>query len=157
MPSLIPVPISIAEANAFVEEHHRHSGRVQGAKFAIGAGAPNHLFVGEIRICGVGLVGRPLARPLQDAWTAEALRVCTDGTPNACSFLYGACWRAARAMGYRRLITYTLQSEPGSSLRAAGFRVVGEVRSRSWHTPSRPRVDKHDGQARLRWEVALDA
>lgn len=140
------VPITHAEANAFVGEYHRHSNPTVGHRFSIGAA-----IAGEI--VGVAIVGRPVARGLDDGWTAEVLRVATDGARNACSFLYAACWRAARAMGYRKLITYTLKTEPGSSLKAAGWRVVGEVTARSWSTPSRPRVDKHPLQERLRWEV----
>lgn len=100
------------------------------------------------------IVGRPIARHLDDGWTLEVLRCCTDGTANACSFLYGAAWRAARTLGYRKLVTYTLTSEPGTSLRAAGWRIVGQVNARSWDTPSRPRVDKHELQERFRWEVS---
>jgi hypothetical protein len=81
-------------------------------------------------------------------------RCCTDGAANACSLLYGACWRAARALGYRRLVTYTLTTEPGTSLRAAGWRVVGAVRGRSWHCASRPRVDRHPTLDKLCWEPA---
>lgn len=98
-------------------------------------------------------VGRPVARGLQDGWTAEVLRLCTTGTRNACSFLYGACWRAARALGYTKLVTYTLASETGGSLRASGWRVVAEVKGREWTTPSRPRDPSHP-QDRLRWELA---
>lgn len=141
------VPMTLAEANAFVAEHHRHSNPVVGQKFSLGAA------VGEV-VVGVAIVGRPVNRVLDDGWTAEALRVCTTGERNACSFLYGASWRAARALGYRKLVTYTLAAESGASLRAAGWRVVGEVAARSWHTPSRPRVDKHPLQERLRWEVS---
>lgn len=145
--SLCVVPIDFMEANLFVERHHRHSVPVVGHKFSVAAAD------GE-RIVGVGIVGRPVARGLQDGWTLEVLRVCTDGTPNACSILYATCWRAARAMGYRRLITYTLKTEPGSSLKAAGWSVVGEVSRRSWNTPSRPRVDRDERQERFRWEMA---
>lgn len=102
----------------------------------------------------MAIVGRPVARGLQDGWTAEVTRVATDGTPNAPSALYGACWRVARALGYRRLVTYTLATEPGTSLRAAGWRVVGEVRGRSWSCASRPRVDRAPAQEKLRWEAA---
>lgn len=143
------VPITQAEAKVFVERHHRHSVAPVGSVFQIGLTAD-----GEA-ICGVAIVGRPVARALDaDPYTAEVLRLCTDGTPNACSKLYAACWRAARAMGYRKLITYTLQRESGASLRAAGFHIVGEVTKRSWNTPSRPRVDKDDRQERFRWEAA---
>lgn len=81
-------------------------------------------------------------------------RLATDGTRNACSMLYGACWRAARALGWRRLVTYTLPSEGGASLRAAGWRLLGEAGGGSWSCESRPRVDRHPTQTKLRWEAA---
>jgi hypothetical protein len=140
-------PVSLDEANAFVERHHRHRGAVLGAKFCIGAS------IGD-NVVSVVIVGRPVARGLDDGATLEVNRCCTDGAPNACSLLYAAAWRAARAMGYRKLVTYTLVSESGGSLRAAGWRVVGEVRGRSWSTPSRPRVDTAPQQDKLRWEPA---
>lgn len=141
------VPIPLDEANAYVERHHRHSNPTVGHKFSIAAA------IGD-EVVGVAIVGRPLARPLDDGWTLEVLRLCSTGERNVGSFLYGACWRATRTLGYRKLVTYTLTSESGSSLRAAGWRVVGEVKARSWTTPSRPRVDKHPLQERFRWEIA---
>lgn len=102
---------------------------------------------------GVAIVGRPVSRGRDDGWTLEVTRCCTDGTRNTCSFLYASAWRAARAMGYRRLGTYILASEDGASLRAAGWRIVHEVRGRSWNTPSRPRVDTHPTQGKLLWEA----
>jgi len=144
---LTVVPLALDEANAYVARHHRHSNPVVGHKFSLAAAVG-----GEI--VGVAIVGRPVARGLDDGWTLEVLRVCSTGERNVCSFLYGACWRAARALGYRKVVTYTLKTESGSSLRAAGWSVLGEVNARSWHTPSRPRVDKHPLQERLRWEVS---
>lgn len=141
------VPLERDEALAWIAQHHRHSAaNAVGYKFALGAACDG-------RIVGAAIIGWPVARMNADGWTLEVLRNCTDGHPNACSLLYGAAWRAARAMGYRRLITYTLKSESGSSLRASGWRVVGEVAAASWDTPSRPRVDKHELQERLSWEV----
>jgi hypothetical protein len=142
------VPLSLAEANALVARWHRHSNPTVGHKFSLG------LAVGE-EVVGAAIVGRPVARPLDDGWTLEVLRCVTDGHRNGCSMLYGACWRAARSLGYRKLVTYTLKSESGSSLRASGWRTVGEVSARSWDTPSRPRVDKHSLQERIRWELAV--
>ena len=139
-------PITLAEANAFVEEHHRHRGPVVGAKFCIAAADLDH-------IVGVVIVGRPVARHMDDTRTLEVNRLCTDGTPHACSMLYGAAWRAAKALGYTRLITYTLASESGASLRAAGWHIVGETKGRSWSCPSRPRVDTAPLQDKLRWEA----
>lgn len=100
------------------------------------------------------MIGRPVARHMDDGFTLEVNRVATDGCDNACSALYGAAWRAARALGYRKLITYTLASEPGSSLRGAGWTVVGEVKGRSWSCTTRPRADHHPTTDKLRWEIA---
>ena len=147
------VPLTLDEANLFVVRHHRHAAPVVGHKCSLGAAKG-----GEI--VGVAIVGRPGPRELQDGLTLEAQRVCTDGTKNACSFLYAASWRAARALGYERLVTYNLKSESGSSLRAAGFRVVAEVkrtgkRKSTWDTPTRPRVERqHTLDDGLRWERA---
>lgn len=142
------VPSNLSEANAFITEHHRHHLPVQGCKFALGVAVDD-------RVCGVAIVGRPVSRSLDDGLTLEVTRVATDGTRNACSALYGACRRAVFALGYRKLVTYTLASESGVSLKAAGWKLIGEVRGRSWSRPSRPRVDKHPLQNKLRWEAEL--
>lgn len=141
------VPVTLREARAFVEHHHRHRPPPQGGLFAIGLATVDDLI-------GVAIVGMPVARHMADGYTAEVTRLAVlEGNRNGCSMLYGAAWRAARAMGYRRLITYTLASEPGSSLRGAGWREVASVRARSWHTPTRPRDDKHPAlQLKVRWE-----
>ncbi|MFR6181326.1 MAG: XF1762 family protein [Flavonifractor plautii] len=99
------------EANRFIEKHHRHSGRVQGCKFCVA------LSDGLGVIHGVAVAGRPISRYLDDGRTAEVTRLCTDGTFNGCSFLYGCCARIAREMGFRKIITYTLAEESGASLR----------------------------------------
>jgi hypothetical protein len=147
--SLLVTPINLDEANAFVSKHHRHHKPVPGAKFsvAVSDGA-------EVR--GVAIVGRPVARMSDDGWTLEVNRCCTDGTRNACSMLYGAAWRAAKALGYRKLVTYTLPEEGGASLRAAGWRLIGERGGGNWNVPSRPRIDTAEalrGQ-KLLWEAA---
>jgi hypothetical protein len=143
------IPMSIKDARAFVDDHHRHHKAPVSGLFAIGVG------IGH-KTVGVAIVGRPVARGNADGWTAEVTRVCVlNGHPNACSMLYGACWRAARAMGYRKLITYTLKREPGTSLVAAGWTVIGEVKGRSWDTPSRPREDKHPIEDKLKWGVTI--
>jgi hypothetical protein len=139
------VPITLDEANAFVEKHHRHHAPVPGAKFCLAVADSGG-------IVGVAIVGRPIARMLDDGWTLEVNRTCTDGTKNANSMLYGAAWRAAKALGYRKLITYTLPEESGASLRAAGWRVVAErTGGGKWGRESRPRVDTHPLQAKIRW------
>lgn len=140
-------PVSYAEACEFVRRHHRHnSSPPPGWKFGV---AVND---GE-KVVGVAMVGRPVARHLDDGWTVEVNRCCTDGSRNAASLLYGACWRAAKALGYRRMVTYTMKSESGASLRAAGWVTLCEIKGRSWGCPSRPRVTKHTIGDRMLWEA----
>ena len=127
--ALAIVPCDLATANEFVRKLHRHSRPVIGHKFAVGVADE----VGTLR--GVAIVGRPVARVLDDGRAVEITRVCTDGARNACSMLYGAARRAARAMGHAPIYTYTLPAEGGASLRAAGFRFDGEAGGASiqWH------------------------
>ena len=106
--------ISLREANAYVERLHRHHGAVVGHKWSIAAYKDGEL-------CGVAIVGRPTGRRLDDGKTLEVTRLCTDGTRNACSFLYAAAAKRAKREGYAKIITFILQSEPGTSLRAAGW------------------------------------
>lgn len=140
-------PMGLRDANAFVARLHRHSKPVRGQKFSVA--------VLNGKLCGVAIAGRPVARALQDGFTIEILRVCTDGTRNACSMLYGACCRAAAGMGYQRAVTYTLESEGGASLKAAGFRPVAEVKDRQWGCASRPREQRDLIGDKVRWERAL--
>lgn len=146
------VPVSFYEACEFITEHHRHHKRPRGMKYAIGV---EHDGV----LVGVATVGRPVARTYDDGLTLEVNRTCTDGTKNANSALYAAAWRAAKALGYCRLITYTQAGETGSSLRAAGWRVVAERPSRgSWAASSvRMRALRDPvgtgGVARRLWEA----
>lgn len=141
-------PLTLKEARRFVAKHHRHHKAPQGGLFAIGCVS------GESdEPCGVVIVGRPVARMADDGWTAEVTRLCTTGERNACSMLYSAAWRACRAMGYKRLITYILASEPGVSLQAAGWRLVGETCGGTWNRRGRPRYDKHPLEGKLLWEV----
>lgn len=142
------IPISLKAANAFVEELHRHHKASRGHKFSIGVADDDDV------LRGVVIVGRPVARGRDDGLTAEVTRLCTDGTPNACSMLYAAAWRAAKAMGYLRIGTYILASEDGTSLRAAGWREMHSVTGRSWDTPSRRRVDKHPTVDKTLWEMS---
>lgn len=142
------VPVTFRQACAFVAAHHRHHPPPRGMKFALGVAAHGELV-------GVATVGRPVARHLDDGYTAEVTRTCTDGTPNTNSMLLGAAWRAARAMGYYVLITYTQLDESGASLRAAGFARVAELPAGpGWHRPSRPRRHtSRDHVPRVRWEI----
>jgi hypothetical protein len=142
-------PINLDEANAFVAKRHRHHKPKLIARFAIAVSDE----AGVVR--GVAIIGNPVSRRQQDGWTLEVNRVCTDGTRNACSMLYGAAWRAAKALGYRRLITYTLQEEGGASLRGGGWKLVGLRGVGNWNVRSRPRVDTAEvlrGQKCL-WEA----
>lgn len=141
------VPVGFRDANAFVKAHHRHHRPVKGHKFSIAIAA------GEI-IRGVAIIGRPVSRNQDDGWTLEINRCCTDGVKNGCSMLYGAAWRAARAMGYRRLITYTLPEEGGASLRAAGYRLVGVAGGGNWNCKSRPRLDSDITGKKWLWDIS---
>lgn len=141
-------PITITAAKAYVAEHHRHHRPPQGALFAVACQEDG-------RLCGVALIGRPVARLLDDGRTAEVTRLCTDGTRNVCSMLYGAARRAAAALGYRRLLTYTLVSEPGASLRGAGWSPTRVTCGDTWDRPNRGRGDAHPTEPKQRREAAL--
>ena len=143
------VPVTLAEANAFVEQKHRHHGKTAGHKFSVAVADTE-----TKEIVGVAIVGRPVSRFLDDGWTLEVNRLCTDGTKNACSMLYAAAWRAARAMGYKKLVTYILDSENGTSLKAAGWKCIGQAGGLRWTGKRRPQVDLCPAQMKIRWEVS---
>lgn len=144
--TLSAVPLSLSDANEAVARWHRHHKPVIGHKFSIGA-------IQNGELVGAAIIGRPVARMLDDGMTLEVTRLATDGTRNACSFLYGRAARAAFALGYRRLGTYILATEPGTSLRAAGWRLIGKAGGGSWNRESRLRTDKHPTQEKMRWEA----
>lgn len=142
------VPVSLKDANAFVAEHHRHHKPTRGHKFSIGCAV-------EGRLVGVAIVGRPVSRYLDNGLTLEVNRLCTTGEQNACSILYAAAARAAKAMGYHKIITYTLDSEPGTSLRAAGWMCAGPAGGERWTGQRRPAADLYPAQMKLRYEKLL--
>lgn len=117
--------VELKEANTFIENIHRHHGRIQGHRFSLGAA------IGGVLV-GVIVVGRPVGGQHQSDWV-EVTRCCTDGTANACSFLYGAAARAAVALGYDRIQTYLLESEPGTSLKASGWKFERMSHPVGWH------------------------
>lgn len=151
--------ITQRQAAAWIRAHHDHNDPPRGDIYRIAAADTSD------RIVGIAIVGRPIARALDDGWTVEILRVAIRrdldperpgfGPPGACSFLYAAAWRAARELGYRRAITYTLDRESGSSIRAlAGWRPLPIVEGRSWTTVNRPRSDKKASLTdKRRWEA----
>lgn len=141
-------PVNLSEARAYCRQFHRHHAPPQGGLFAIACATGT-------TIRGIVIVGRPISRMLQDGYTAEVTRLATDGVKNGCSMLYAAAWRAARAMGFRRLITYILATEPGTSLSAAGWKLIGKTVGGSWNRESRPRVDKHPTQEKMLFEVRV--
>ena len=141
------LPISLAEANAFVQQHHRHHRPVVGHKFSLAA-------VLDGQVVGVAIIGRPVSRFRDDGLTLEVTRLCTISHRNVCSFLYGAAARAAFALGYRRIGTYTLPDEGGASLRAVGWQLVGPRGGGSWSRQGRLRADRHPLQPKLLWERA---
>ena len=139
------VPITLKASNDFVRLFHRNHKPVVGHKFSV---AVEHDGV----MCGVAIVGRPVSRHLDDGVTLEVTRVCTTGEKNACSMLYGAAWRAAKALGYRKIVTYTLPEEGGASLRAANWEFAGEAGGGNWNCDSRPRKDSEHQCVKHRWE-----
>lgn len=140
------VPVEFKVACEFIEKEHRHHKPPKGHKFSIG------LKEGE-RLVGVAIVGRPVSRIIQrDGFTLEVTRCCTDGTKNACSALYAACWRVVKELGYTGLITYILNSETGISLKASGWKLIGETGGGTWHRKDRPRIDKHPIERKLKFE-----
>ena len=153
------VPISLKQANAFVDELHRHHKPAVGDKFRVGVAD------GE-RLVGVAQVGRPVSRYLDDGQTLEVIRCCTDGTKNACTFLYSRCARIAQEMGYERIITYILESETGISLKASGWHCEADnTGGGCWSSPSRPREivvqdlfghkEKYPTEKKQRWVKEL--
>lgn len=146
------VPMKIGEACEFVANFHRHNKPPLSGLFAVGASDGDKLI-------GVAIVGRPVARHLDNGETVEVTRCCVvdDAPKGACSFLYARCWQAARALGWRKLITYTLQSEGGASLRGAGWSVVAELKPNNpgmWQSRVGRDWQTVVGQAKFRWEVS---
>lgn len=141
-------PISFRDAANYVAAHHRHHKPPVGHKFSIAC------YCGD-SLCGVAMVGRPVSRYLDDGTTLEVNRLCTDGTRNACSMLYSAAWRAAKALGYKRIYTYTLETECGASLRAAGWTCEGEAGGPNW-TGSRERQVEMFPVMKMRWSKKIN-
>jgi len=142
------VPIDFAVANAFIKRFHRHHRPSIGHKFSV-AVESNGVIV------GVATIGRPIGRNLDDGFTLEVNRSCTDGTKNANSTLYGAAQRIAKEMGYKRIITYTLDSESGSSLKAVGWKQAAIVKAEAWDYNGKPRANDWPISPKIRWEACF--
>lgn len=142
------VPLERPEACEFVDKLHRHHQGVKQDKFRIGAEVDGQLV-------GVIQVGRPVSRALDDGKTLEVVRLCTDGTRNACSFLYSRAARVAKELGYEKIITYILDSESGDSLKATGWHKEADIRGKSWNCPSRPRTTTAPTCNKQRWVKIL--
>ena len=138
------VPVSLREANEFVRQHHRHHKPTVGHKFSIGVQEDG-------RLAGVAICGRPVSRFLDDGYTLEVNRLCTDGARNACSMLYGA----AKAMGYHKVITYILDSECGVSLKASGFMCEGPAGGLEWTGRRKPRDNGQYPRQMKTWWVKI--
>lgn len=146
------VPLTLKQANSFVAAIHRHHKPVQGHRFSLGVEEDG-------RIVGVCIVGRPVARGCNPYLTAEATRLATDGTKNACSILYAAAARACKAMGFEKIQTYTLQEEPGTSLRAAGWNAVATTAGGDWNHSASYNGKRRTDQPmtpKTRWEKELN-
>jgi hypothetical protein len=146
--SLLPVPLSLAQANLFIDRHHRHHKPLRFHKYSIGAAEYG-------KLVGVCIVNRPVNLRMDDGLTLEVARLCTDGTSNACSFLLSRAARAAAALGYERIQTYTLADESvnsyGGSLRAAGWLFSHASKGGTWNNRSRQRTDKHPTGDKFCW------
>lgn len=154
--NIVLVPITLRQAKKFVDDHHRHNVAPQGHKFSIGCARGKE----RDELVGVVIVGRPIARANDDKMTAEILRVCVlDGVRNANSKLYGAAIRACKAMGYKRVLTYTLPTESGSSLKAVGMREIGRTRpcANGWDRPNRKRkkAKRYPEGEKIKWEITF--
>lgn len=143
------IPIELKRANEFVDNLHRHHKPVHRDKFRIGCKADDG------HLCGVIQCGRPVNRNLDDGKTIEVVRCCTDGTRNACSFLHSRMAQIARIMGYERIITYILESESGTSLRASGWEYEALTAGGSWNCLSRPRETESPQCRKQRWVKRL--
>ena len=144
-------PISLKSANEYVLQHHRHHKPTVGHKFSISC-------VNEDgKICGVAICGRPVSRHLDNGAILEINRLCTDGTKNACSILYGACARIAKEMGYEKVVTYILASENGASLKASGFVCEGEAGGEMWTGKRSGRDNGVPKEKKTRWSKSFKA
>lgn len=147
------IPCTYKTACDFVNQHHRHHIASQGCKFCLGLTKNN-------KLCGVAICGRPVSRHLDNGFTLEINRLCTDGTRNACSMLYGACCRVAKAMGYKKVITYILESENGASLKASNFICEGQAGGTHWTGIREQRQmsfieNKTPAEMKVRWSKEL--
>ena len=149
------IPLTLKESNDFVTAHHSHNKKVQGYKFAIGALFKN-------KLVGVAIAGRPVSATLDNKKTIELLRSCVldDAPKNTNSFLYGRVWRIAVAMGYEKMVTYTLMKEQGSACKAIGMKIVGQTRdsSKAWAAKKKQDGIERENQAvyhekKYRWEL----
>ena len=146
---MVIIPMTLKYANAYVFEKHRHHKPSKGHKFSIGLSIEGNLV-------GVAICGRPVARGSDNGFTLEVSRLCTDGTTNACSKLYGACARIAKEMGYKKIQTYVLQSEPGTSLKASGWTMEGITVGGQWkHTDGKARRTDQPTEPKQRWVKIL--
>jgi hypothetical protein len=142
--------IELKDANAFVEQYHRHHKPVVGHRFSIAC-------VIDDDIHGVAIVGRPVARMVDPSTTLEVTRLVTDGTANACSFLYGAAARAGKELGYSKIQTYILESETGITLKASGWKIAAVTHGGEWkHTDGKPRRTDQPTEKKVRWEKVLN-
>jgi hypothetical protein len=146
---LVVRPSELKDANAFIEKHHRHHKKVIGHRFSLG------VWDDDILLVGVAIVGRPVARGCNPREILEVTRLCTDGTKNACSILYAAAARAGREMGYRKVQTYILDSESGTTLVAAGWSREATTRGGEWKHSAGPRRTDQPTCPKARWAKEL--
>lgn len=143
------IALELKEANEFVEKLHRHHKPVHRDKFRCG------VVDDEGKLRGIVQIGRPVSRHLDDGQTVEVVRLCTDGLENACSFLYSRAARVSKELGYKKIITYILESETGASLKATGWVHEANTKGQAWTRPSRPRETTAPTDNKQRWAKLL--
>jgi hypothetical protein len=145
-------PINLRVANAYIDAHHRHHKSVVGHRFSLQCVNDND------EVLGVVIVGRPVCRNSGDQLeVCEVTRLCTDGQPNVCSKLYGAAARVAKEMGFKKIQTYILSDEPGTSLKASGWKFVASTQGGLWnHSDGKPRRRDQPADTKSRWEKLLN-
>lgn len=150
--SLRVVALTLRQANKLVEELHRHHKPARGHRFSLGAVNQND------KLCAAAIVGRPVARAIDWRTVVEVNRLVSDGTPNACSFLYGAAARVSREMGFHKIQTYLLEDELATTMKASGWTLVAITAGGQWTgTNGKSRRTDQPIVPKQRWEKVLNA
>jgi len=144
--SIQAVRVELKEANAFIDVTHRHHKPVRGHRFSIGAECGG-------KLVGIATIGRPVAPKTDKKHIAEVTRLASNGSKNVCSFLYGKAARIARELAFKKIQTFVLLSEPGTSLKAAGWVCEGKTGDGDW--TNRPGRSSDNAGPKYKWSKSL--